>query len=451
MITDPSLPPQSIDCEETILGGILLDPKAFPRIVDTLKPEDFYVRSHQEIYKAAISLHGKKEPTDLMTMSTWLQDRHLLEEVGGIPRLLQLVDRTVSAANIDRYAELVIDKSTRRQLISAAGQIIELARDTSMDLDEVLQSSTERLNKVVVSRSLDSDDSRWEFPDVWTNYYDNLDNPRYLLSTGLANLDTLTGKLVLGDYSIVAARPSMGKSWFANWLALSVAKQGYPVLYFTSEMDKRSVGNRMIATLAKVPLGKIVNPSENPQTPEEQERIMLAYHEYENLPITLIDKPGSSLSYNYIKSECDRTIREYKNNPPHQRLGLVLQDYIQLIGDSGSSGRVGELTQISKNFKAIARDYRTHVCVLSQLNRGVESRNDKRPLMSDLRESGGLEQDADLILMPYRDEYYNPESADRDIVEMIVRKNRNGQVGTARCGLAISYGEFRSFGDHRSF
>lgn len=441
---DPALPPQNIEAEESILGGVLLDPKAMGRIVDFLAADAFYVRSHQEIYRAAVSLHGKGKPTDLMTVSSWLQDHQLLDEVGGIPRLLQLIERTVSAANIDRYAELVMDKYVRRQLIGVGGEVIELARDTTRELDEVLDGAEQGVfrvsNRGRTTRTLpNSEVASAAFTELEKN------NPIY--PTGLRELDNLIVGFEPGTLTLLAGRPSMGKSQAALFLALQMMiARRIPVVFFSLEMTAQQLEYRLWSLLSVHPYycdygfyplrsGRIRQHRAGlvPLTEQERETIVNVLKVAAELPLYFNDDRGTTVMG--IASECRRLIGE-KKQP-----GLVVVDYLQMMADDSPNGnRSYELGNVARGLYKMAGDLNVPILALSQISRAVEGRNNKRPLMADLSQSGILEMVSDNVVLLYRDEYYNPDSSDRDVLELIVGKARHGLTGTARCLFDKSYG-----------
>lgn len=440
---NPALPPQNIEAEESILGGILLDPKAMGRIVDFLLADAFYLRSHQEIYRAAVSLHGKRKPTDLMTISSWLEDHQLLDEVGGIPRLLQLIERTVSAANIDRYAELVMDKYVRRQLIGVGGEVIELARDTMRELDQVLDGAEQGVfrvsNRGRTTRTLpNSEVASAAFTELEKN------NPIY--PTGLRELDNLIVGFEPGTLTLLAGRPSMGKSQAALFFALQMLARRIPVVFFSLEMTAQQLEYRLWSLLSVHPhycdygfsplrSGRIRQHHAGlaPLTELERETIVNVLKVATELPLYFNDDRGTTVMG--IASECRRLIGE-KKQP-----GLVVVDYLQMMADDSLNGnRSYELGNVARGLYKMAGDLNVPILALSQISRAVEGRNNKRPLMADLSQSGILEMVSDNVVLLYRDEYYNPDSADRDVLELIVGKARHGLTGTARCLFDKSYG-----------
>ena len=390
MLANNLLPPQNIEAEEAILGGILLDPDALGRIVDTLTIDAFYVSAHRTIYQAALSLHGQGQPTDLMTISTWLQDHHHLEEVGGIVKLTQLLDQTVSAANIDRCTGQVMEKYLRRQLISAGHEIVELGYDTTQNLDVVLDAAEQKIFGLTQKRpqaglvaiaetlmqtyaDLEKLHEKTASPGIETTFYD---------------LDAMTGGLQRADLIILAGRPSMGKTALGLSMAANIAKKyQFPIAIFSLEMSKEQLALRLLASEARLEGNKLRTGHLSLM---DVEKISVALGNLSGLPIYIDDT--ASITVMQIRSQVRRLQSERKEN-----FGLVLIDYLQLM-EGGSENRVQELSKITRSLKGLAREINAPVMALSQLSRGVESRNSKRPMMSDLRESGCLSGDT-LIVM----------------------------------------------------
>jgi replicative DNA helicase len=444
MLSNYSIPPQNIEAEEYILGGILLDSEAMSRVVDLINPEAFYVKAHQDIYQAALKLHAQGKPTDLMTVTTWLQDHHLLESVGGTVKLAQLLDRTVSAVNIDRYGALVMDKYLRRQLISAGHEIIDLGYDTTLELDKVLDESEQKIFRLTQKRpqeglipiadtlvqtfnEIEKLHQETALPGIPCNFYD---------------LDAMTSGFQRSDLIIVAGRPSMGKTSFALNVAYNIAKdQNLPVAIFSLEMSKEQLAFRLLASEAEIASNRLRSGrlSQN-----EFEPLTDALGTLSSLPIFIDDT--ANLTVMQIRSQV-RRLQLHKK----EQLGLILLDYLQLMEGSGSDNRVQELSRITRSLKALAREVNAPVIALSQLSRGVESRTNKRPMMSDLRESGSIEQDADLVIMLYRDEYYHPDSHDRGIAEVIVAKHRNGPTGTVKLLFKPELTKFLNMQNRQSY
>lgn len=418
----PTLPPQNVEAEEAVLGGILLDPNAIARVADFLRPEAFYILAHQEIYKAAIALHTQGQPTDLIHVSNWIRDRAMMTKTGGDCKLAELVDRTVSAVNVDRHALLVVDKWKRRQLIQAGNEIVQLGYETAEPLEEVLNQSEQKLFGISQARK---DNNTQELGSTLMSCYSNIE----LLSTGekqaglpsgYYDLDAMTGGFSRSDLIIIAGRPSMGKTAMALSVARHVANTD-PVVIFSLEMNKEQLGNRLLSSESGVSSELLRSGRLEPSHWDSLSRALGALAQ---LPIVIND--ASLISPTQMASIARQVAIEKGG------LGMVVIDYVQLMGDGNDSNRVQELSKISRQLKQMAGELNVPVILLSQLSREVESRTNKRPINKDLRDCGGLEQDADLILMLYRDEYYNPNTPERGIAEVILTKQRNGPVGTVK-------------------
>jgi len=430
-----SLPPQNVDAEESILGGILLDPEAIGRVADLLVAEAFYINDHKEIYKAALALHHQAKPTDLMSVTTWLYDHELLEKVGGQSKLAQLVDRTVSAVNIDRFAALVIDKYLRRQLIEAGNEIVQLGYETSLELETVLDKSEQKIFGLTQKRPQQglvpiSETLIQAFQEIESRHQDTA-LPG--LPSEFYDLDAMTGGFQRSDLIIIAGRPSMGKTSFAVGMARNIA-ENLPVAIFSLEMSKEQLGLRLLASEAGIEsnylrTGRI---SQN-----QWGALSHALGTLSELPIYIDDTANQTVMQ--MRSQVRRLLAEKGGE-----LGLVLIDYLQLMEGSGSENRVQELSRITRSLKGLARELNVPVIALSQLSRGVEARTNKRPMMSDLRESGAIEQDSDLIIMLYRDEYYNENTPDRGIAEIIITKHRNGPTGVVKLLFDPQFTRFRN-------
>ncbi|HEY9675697.1 MAG TPA: replicative DNA helicase [Waterburya sp.] len=429
------LPPQNVEAEESILGGILLDPEAIGRVADLLRPEAFYINAHKEIYKAALALHSQGKPVDLMSVTTWLFDHELLEKVGGQSKLVELVDRTVSAVNVDRYATLVVDKYLRRQLIQAGNEIVRLGYETALELETVLDQAEQKIFSLTQKRpqqglvpiaetliqtfqEIETHHQGIALPGIPSNFYD---------------LDAMTGGFQRSDLIIIAGRPSMGKTSFAIGIARQIAET-LPIAIFSLEMSKEQLVQRILAGEAEIEsnylrTGRIAA--------NQWEKLSHALGILSDLPIYIDDTPNQTVMQ--MRSQARRLQAEQGG-----KLGLVLIDYLQLMEGSGSENRVQELSRITRSLKGLARELGVPVIALSQLSRGVEARTNKRPMMSDLRESGSIEQDADLIIMLYRDEYYNENTPDRGIAEVIITKHRNGPTGVVKLLFDPQFTRFRN-------
>ncbi|MDF5733118.1 MAG: replicative DNA helicase [Rhizonema sp. PD38] len=418
------LPPQNIEAEEAILGGILLDPEALGRVSDRLAPEAFYISAHKEIYQAALRLHSQGKPTDLLSLTSWLTDHDLLTRIGGRNKLASLVDRTVSAVNIDALATLVMDKYLRRQLVKAGNEIVQLGFETETELPIVLDRAEQKVFSITQSRPQAglvhiSDTLINTFQDIETRHQ-GIALPG--IPCGFYDLDAMTSGFQRSDLIIVAGRPSMGKTAFCLNLAHNIAAlYKLPIAVFSLEMSKEQLVQRLLASEAGIETGYL-RTGRISQT--QWEPLSRAIGMLSEMPIFIDDTPNITVTE--MRSQARRLQAEAGTE-----LGLIVIDYLQLM-EGGGDNRVQELSRITRNLKGLARELRVPVIALSQLSRGVESRTNKRPMLSDLRESGSIEQDADLVIMLYRDDYYNTDTPDRGVAEVIVSKHRNGPTGTVR-------------------
>jgi replicative DNA helicase len=430
------LPPQNIDAEEAIIGGILLDPEAISRVADLLRPETFYISAHQTIYRAALVLQSQGKPTDLMSVTTWLQDNDLLEKVGGQSRLAQLVDRTISAVNIDQYASLVADKYLRRKLIKVGSEIAHLGYETGLDLAKILDQSEQKVFSITQDRP---QQGLVPTSDILTDTFSDIES-RSLgmvlpgISCGFYDLDAMTQGFQRSDLIIAAGRPSMGKTSFVLNIARNIAAfHKLPVAVFSLEMSKEQLVYRLLSSEVEIESNRLRSGRIGSN---EWERLGHAISTLSQVPIFIDDTPDISMTE--MRSKARRLQAEQGG-----ALGLILIDYLQLMEGTGDN-RVQELSKMTRSLKGLSRELNVPVIALSQLSRGVESRTNKRPMMSDLRESGSIEQDADLIIMLYRDEYYNPDTPDRGIAEVIIAKHRNGPVGMVKLLFEPQFTRFRN-------
>jgi replicative DNA helicase len=425
--------PANIEAEEAILGGILLDPMAMSRVEAELTIEAFYLQSHQEIYRAALALYRQQKPTDFMAVSSYLSDRDLLDKVGGTTRLAQLLNRTVSAVNIDRYANLVMDKYVRRQLITSGHEIVDLGYDYVSELEDILNDSQQKVFQVGDKKMKSETDSTGEISIACFNELEN-NNPIY--ETGLYDLDDLMVGFEPGTLTILAGRPSMGKSAIANYLTLQMAtRHKLPVIYFSLEMTKKQLQYRLWSLISEshdyqhYQLTKIRGDRIRKQragritlTQQEMDSIAKIIGICAELPIFINDNRGISVAG--IASECRRIKARVGN------LGLIVVDYLQMMASEQSNGnRSYDLGDVARGLYKLAGEVDAPILALSQVSRGVESRQDKRPMMSDLSQSGILEMVADNIIFAYRDEYYNPDTMQPNILELILAKARHGDTG----------------------
>ena len=394
--TPDQLPPQNLEAEEVILGGILLDPDAIGRVADVLQPEAFYLGAHREIYRTALMLHSQGKPTDLTAMGAWLADTGQLEKVGGSSRLSELVERTLSTASIDEVAKLVMDKYLRRQLIRSGNQVIRLGFDQSKPMDQVLDEAEQEI--FAISQAKPSI-GLTPTAEILTRTFEEIETRS--LGTAVAgipvnfyDLDAMTQGLQRADLIIVAGRPAMGKTSIVLNMAKNVAQlHNLPVCVFSLEMSKEQLTYRLLSMEVGIESGRLRTGRLHQ---DEWPLLGQGISNLGRLPLFIDDKPNSSVLE--MRSLCRRLMAEHG-----RELGLIVIDYLQLMEGSGSENRVQEISRITRGLKGMARELNVPVIALSQLSRGVEARTNKRPMLSDLRESCSIEQDADIVMMIYRD------------------------------------------------
>lgn len=430
------LPPQNIEAEQAVLGAIFLEPSALTLATEVLIPEDFYRASHQKIFEAMLKLNDEGKAVDLITVTESLAAAKLLEDTGGVSYLSELAGSVPTAANIEYYARIVEEKSLLRRLIRTATNI---AQDGYTREDEVgaLLSEAEK-NILEVSRRTNAG-AFHNIKDVLVRTYDNIETLHNRvgdvtgIATGFNDLDKMTAGFQRNDLIIVAARPSVGKTAFALNIAQNVAtKTGENVAIFSLEMGAEQLVMRMLCAEGNIDAQRLRTGS---LTDDDWGKLTMAMGSLSNSGIFIDDTPGVKISE--IRSKCRRLKQE-------TGLGMILIDYLQLIQGSGRSGenRQQEVSEISRTLKELARELQVPVIALSQLSRGVEQRQDKRPMMSDIRESGSIEQDADIVAFLYRDDYYDKESESKNIIEIIIAKQRNGPVGTVQLAFVKEFNKF---------
>ncbi|BBD62765.1 replicative DNA helicase DnaB (plasmid) [Nostoc sp. HK-01] len=440
------LPPQSIEAEEAILGGIMLDPNAMNRISDRLVSDAFYVNAHKDIYQAAQRLYSQGLPTDLLCITNWLSDNGLLFRIGGRNKLATLVDRTVTAVNIDALADLVMEKYQRRQLIKAGTEIVQLGYATEAEFTNVLDEAEQKVYGIASEHSASdlvhiSHALANTFTEIEARHAGTV-SPA--LSTGFYDLDSiLGGGFRKGRLYVLAARPSVGKSALAGNLALNVAKTGsLPICVFSLEMSTEEYVQRFLSSES----GIENNFLERGAISDSQwQPLSGAIAQLSEQQIFINDESCPSL--NEIRSQVRRISSHYGG------VGLVIVDYLQLMAEAADSraNMTERVAEISRGLKKLAKDLDVPVLALSQLSREVEHRNDKRPILSDLRSSGAVEQDSDVVIMLYREEMYNEDTPDRGIAELIVRKQRNGPTGTVKLLFDHQFISFKNLSRGRNF
>ena len=417
------IPPQNTDAEEAILCAVLTNPVFFNKIADMLTAKSFYKPAHRFIYEAVVDLFTKNQAIDIVTVSEVLNEKDKLEAVGGRAYINDLALNVTTTANIEYYAKIVQEKSIKRELINAGSEIVEMAYDNTT-MDTTLDNA-EKLIFNIAQQKTTSD--LVSVKDLVLTSYEQI-SYRYEhrgeligVPTGFYDLDAMTSGLQKSDLIILAARPSMGKTAFALNIAQNVGlKAKKPVAIFSLEMPKEQLVQRMLCSEAEVDSQRL--KTGNMQA-KDWEKLTSAMNLFADAPIFIDDCAGATVMD--IRAKCRRLAMEQKE------IGLVVIDYLQLMEGSATDDRNQQISGISRGLKGLARELNVPVIALSQLSRAVESRTDKRPMLSDLRESGAIEQDADIVMFIYRDEYYNKEDTEnRGKAEVIIAKHRNGAVGS---------------------
>ena len=417
------VPPQNVDAEMSLIGAILIDEEILADVTEHVKPKDFYDKRHAMIFDAILRLYEKNKPVDLLTLTDELKRKKELDEIGGSAYLTELTNYVPTAAHAESYAEIVAQKAVRRRLIKASGEISELSYDEESSTQELLQQAEAELF-AVSDQSLKQDLTSLE--SILTDSFDRLEelhrNKGQLrgVRTGYRDLDNMTAGLQRSDLIILAARPAMGKTTLVTNLMYNVAtiaKQ--PVLFFSLEMSKEQLVDRMLADASGVDSWNIRTGN---LSDDDFGKLSEAMGEMAEAPIYIDDTPG--LSVLEMRTKARRAAHD-------QPLGLIIIDYLQLMQGSGrhDGNRVQEVSEISRGLKLIARELNVPVIALSQLSRTVENRTPQIPQLADLRESGSIEQDADIVMFIYREAYYNPETERENITDLIIAKHRNGPVG----------------------
>lgn len=432
--------PHSIEAEQSVLGALMLDNKTWDRLADRLTSGDFYRDAHRIIYEVITDLAKKSRPFDVLTVSEALKEINQLDGIGSDMYLFELAKNTPSAANAVAYADIVREKSILRQLISIANEIANTAYNPDgREYIELLDYAEQKIFKIADQGARGSGPVNiTEYLAKATDRIDTLYHSNKTvtgLSTGFTDFDDLTSGLQQGDLIIIAGRPSMGKTAFAMNMAENAAiKSRMPVLVFSMEMPGEQLALRMMSSLGRIDQHRVRNGKLHD---EDWPRITSAVSMLSEAPMYIDDTPA--LSPAEVRARARRVSRE------HGELGLIVIDYLQLMQVPGNrENRTTEISEISRSLKALAKELNVPVIALSQLNRSLEQRHDRRPVMSDLRESGAIEQDADLIAFIYRDEVYNEDSADKGTAEIIIAKQRNGPIGKVRLTFLGQYTVFEN-------
>jgi replicative DNA helicase len=452
---DPSIdtlrtPPHSAEAEQAVLGGLLLDNAAWDKIGDFLREQDFYRADHRLLYQYISRLIEASKPADVITVTELLERAGKLSEAGGLAYVAALAQNTPSAVNIRRYAEIVRDRAVMRELVSVGSEIAESALNPMGKSAEELINDAEAKVFAISEQGARGRQGFVEIRPLIAQVVERIDqlhaNPADItgIPSGYADLDRMTSGLQQGDLVIVAGRPSMGKTAFALNIAEHLGLvEGMPVAVFSMEMSGTQLVMRMIGSVAKVDqlkvrTGRIAD--------DEWPRLTQAWGRLNEAPLFIDETPA--LNALELRARARRLHRQVGG----PGLGLIVIDYLQLMSASGAGeNRATEISEISRSLKALAKELSVPVIALSQLNRSLEQRPNKRPVMSDLRESGAIEQDADLILFIYRDEVYNPDTPDKGIAEIIVGKQRNGPTGTVKLTFQGQFTRFENYADPGRF
>ena len=430
------VPPQNLDAEESVLGAMMLSPGAIGAVSEVLDAGDFYRESHAKVYRAALALYGRGEPVDAITLADQLEERGELEDAGGRMRLAELAALVPATANAAHYARIIREMATLRGLITAGQEVARLGWErpgqTHDLLDQAERVIFELTQSQVTSEFSHIEELLKESFERITALYEAGEEVTGVAS-GFRDLDRLTSGFQPGNLVIVAARPSMGKSALALCMAANVAvRKQLPVALFTLEMSKSEVTQRLMCSEAKVESQRLRSGK---LAVDDWPRLTSACDKLAKAPIYVDD--SASITMMGIRSKA----RRLKSKEP--TLALILVDYLQLMAaDASYESRVQEVSQISRSLKLLARELDVPIIALSQLSRAVEQRHDKRPILSDLRESGSLEQDSDLVFFIYRDEYYNEESESQGLAEVHLAKHRNGPTGTEKLSFLKRYAKF---------
>ncbi len=436
------VPPQDIEAEQAVIGSMLTDQDAVIAAIETLKPDDFYREDNKLIYTAILNIYNKAEPIDIITLKAELTSMKKLDAVGGLEYIVELPEKVPTTANVDRYIKIVEEKSMLRNLIKTANEILSMGYEQTEDVEDVMDHAEKKIFDVMQRKNQKGYTS---IKDILVESFTKLEelyNQKQHVTgvpTGFIELDKKTAGLHGSELILIAARPAMGKSAFAlNIGTYAATKANIPVAIFSLEMSKEQVGNRILCSEALVDSNNVRTGELND---EELGKLAETSGELSQAQIYVDDTPGISVME--IRAKC-RKLKLEKN------IGLVIIDYLQLIQGSGkTSSREQEIAEISRSLKILAKEIDVPVIALSQLSRAVEGRPDHRPMLSDLRESGSIEQDADIVMFLYRDDYYNEDSEKKNIAEVIISKQRAGSTGTVELAWIGKYTKFANLDKYR--
>ena len=438
------IPPNDVEAEQAVIGSMLTDRDAVISAIEVLKEEDFYREDNKTIYEAILNLYNRSEPIDIITLKAELTSMGMFDKIGGLEYIVGLPEKVPTTANVEKYISIVKEKSELRRLIKAANEIIEQGYDPTENIDDIMNSAEKKIFNIMQDKDQKSySPIKDVLIDAFTELEQLYNQKQHItgVPTGFIDLDYKTAGLHNSDLILIAARPAMGKSAFALNIATNAAlKAKVPAVLFSLEMSKEQMVNRILCSEAmvdsnKVRTGKI----------DDDDWIKFAdtMGDLSEAPIYIDDTPG--ISINEIRAKC-RKLKLEKN------IGLVVIDYLQLVQGSSKraqGSREQEISEISRSLKILAKEINVPVIALSQLSRAPEQRPDHRPMLSDLRESGAIEQDADIVMFLYRDDYYNEDSEDKGLAEVIVAKHRAGSTGTVKLVWLGNYTKFANMERYR--
>ena len=437
------VPPHDTEAEQAVLGSMLTDVDAVVDAIEILKPEDFYREDNKNIYEAMLNLYGKAEPIDVITVKSELTSMGKFEVVGGLEYLATLPDKVPTTTNAIKYIHIVEEKSILRKLIKTANDLISLGYAQNEDIDVIIEQAEKKIFDIMQGKN---QKGYTALKDILVESFaeiEKLYNQKEAITgipTGFADLDYKTAGLHKSDLILIAARPAMGKSAFALNIATNAAINAkVPVIIFNLEMSKSQLVNRMLCSEAMVDSNKIRTGK---MDEEDWVKLATALGPLSEAPIYIDDTPGITVSE--IRAKCRKLTLE-------KDIGIVVIDYLQLIQGSGkkNASREQEISEISRSLKILAKELDIPVVALSQLSRAAEQRADHRPMLSDLRESGAIEQDADIVMFLYRDDYYNPDTEKKNIAEIILAKHRAGSTGTIELLWLGNYTKFANIEKYR--
>ena len=430
------VPPHDVEAEQAVLGSMLTDKDAVISAIEVLKEEDFYRTDNRAIYEAIINLYNRAEPIDIITVKAELESLGKIEQIGGLEYLASLPDKVPTTANVTKYIKIVEEKSTLRNLIKTANEIIELGYDPTEDVSDIMEGAEKKIFNIMQNKDKQSYSPIKDIlVDSFTQLEELYNRKQHItgVPSGFVELDYKTAGFHGSDLVLIAARPAMGKSAFALNIATNAAvRANVPVVIFSLEMSKEQMTNRILCSEAMVDSNKVRTGKL-----EEEDWTNLAgsIGPLSEAEIYIDDTPGISVAE--IRAKC-RKLKLEKN------IGMVVIDYLQLVQGSNkrNGSREQEISEISRSLKILAKELNVPVIALSQLSRAVEQRPDHRPMLSDLRESGAIEQDADIVMFLYRDDYYNQDTEKKNVAEVIIAKHRGGSLGTVELLWLGNYTKF---------